>query len=103
MKGQLQRALFLGEKKHGVWSSGARWNQNRVEDSKEIELSTQIKLVRYGVARYHGVVDNMHSSTDCSIRVVTEQEGYSVYYTTENSRIYHEKEPQYLDLDEEVQ
>ena len=39
---------------------------------------------------------------DYFIRVVTEEEGYSVYYTTENSRIYHQKEQQYLDLDEEV-
>lgn len=73
------------EKMHGVWNSGAQWNQNEVVNSKEIELSTQIKLIRYGVAR-----------------VVTEEEGYGVYYTTENSRIYHEKEPQYLDLDEEA-
>lgn len=40
------------EKNHGVWNSGARWDQTEVESSKEIELSTQIKLVRYGVARY---------------------------------------------------
>jgi len=44
--------FFIDEKKHGVWSSGAQWNQNGVTDSKEIELSTQIKLVRYGAARY---------------------------------------------------
>lgn len=85
MHDSLPPCLTEREENHGVWNSGARWNQNGVDSSKEIQLLTQIKLVRYGVAR-----------------VVTEKEGYSVYYTTENSRVYHEKEPQYLDLDEEV-
>lgn len=44
--------IHAGEENHGVWNSGARWNQNGVVSSKEIQLLTQIKLVRYGVARY---------------------------------------------------
>ena len=43
--------LCTGEKGHGVWNSGAQWSQDDVVNGKEIELSTQIKLVRYGVAR----------------------------------------------------
>ena len=50
---QLQKITllwFVGEKSHGVWNSGAQWDQE-VVNSKEITLSTEIKLVRYGVAR----------------------------------------------------
>ena len=46
-----QMSSYTGEKGHGVWNSGAQWSQDDVVDGKEIELSTQIKLVRYGVAR----------------------------------------------------
>ena len=45
-------SIYIGERQHGVWSSGARWDQNGIENGKEIELSTQIKLARHGVARY---------------------------------------------------
>ena len=44
--------VHADEENHGVWNSGARWSGEEVEGDKEIELSTQIKLVRYGVARY---------------------------------------------------
>ncbi|XP_065920999.1 ribosomal oxygenase 1-like [Dysidea avara] len=84
----LPPCLTEKEKMCGIWGSGARWDQNlnKSVGSKKFKLSTQIKLLRHGIAR-----------------VITEPDaGFGVYYTTENSRIYHEKEPLCLDLDEEA-
>ena len=48
--------VHIEEKMCGIWGSGARWDQNlnKSVGSKKFKLSTQIKLLRHGIARSVG-------------------------------------------------
>ncbi|CAF0898292.1 unnamed protein product [Brachionus calyciflorus] len=72
------------EKSRSIHDHGERWNSdnNRVENIAEIEPDTSIKIIR----------------KNC-LRLVVEEDSCFVYHNLENSKIYCEKEPQYLEVD----
>uniref|UniRef100_A0A8C3RP46 Bifunctional lysine-specific demethylase and histidyl-hydroxylase n=1 Tax=Chelydra serpentina TaxID=8475 RepID=A0A8C3RP46_CHESE len=73
-----ERALSI----HGV---PARWEDGDVRDADiPIKKGTQVRLLRQGI-----------------IRLCNEGNGVLLYYTTENSRVYHKEEPKYLEIDPE--
>lgn len=75
------------EKSRSIHNHGERWNskKNRVENISEIEPDTSIKLIR----------------RNC-IRLVVEENSCFVYHNLDNSKIWCEKEAQYLEVDSEV-
>uniref|UniRef100_A0A8C3FV84 Bifunctional lysine-specific demethylase and histidyl-hydroxylase n=1 Tax=Chrysemys picta bellii TaxID=8478 RepID=A0A8C3FV84_CHRPI len=73
-----ERALSI----HGL---PARWEDGDVRDADiPINKGTQVRLLRHGI-----------------IRLCNEGNGVLLYYTTENSRVYHKEEPKYLEIDTE--
>ncbi|XP_050813097.1 ribosomal oxygenase 1 [Gopherus flavomarginatus] len=73
-----ERALSI----HGL---PARWEDGDVRDTDiPIKKGTQVRLLRHGI-----------------IRLCNERNGVLLYYTTENSRVYHKEEPKYLEIDPE--
>ncbi|XP_023323397.1 ribosomal oxygenase 1 isoform X2 [Eurytemora carolleeae] len=83
----LPPALELGEKCCTVNGDGEKWNskKNCVVNRVEIDPDTGVRLVR---------------STAC--RMVQEEDGIKVYYSTENTREYHEAEEQWLEVDSDL-
>jgi len=68
-----------------VYGGGEKMTKNgTITNPVEIKLSTYIRLTR-----------------GHSIRLVHEDNSYRIYYSTDNSKEYHEYELQYLELDEE--
>jgi len=63
------------EKKLSIIEGGETWEANKIKDGIEIDLNSEIKLVRYGCCRL----------------VVEDEESVRLYHTLENSRIYQEK------------
>ena len=68
-------------------STGEQWcsDTNEVADSVEIEPDSVIKLLRYGC-----------------VRLVMEEAQIRLYHSIENSREYHEFDPQYIELRPEI-
>ncbi|KAI1299233.1 Bifunctional lysine-specific demethylase and histidyl-hydroxylase NO66 [Halotydeus destructor] len=71
------------EKKESIYGGGESWSEKKqsVVGSIEIEPDTAIKLLRYGM-----------------VRIVMEDEAVRLYHNAENSREYHEFEPQYIEV-----
>lgn len=61
------------------------WKNNSVDYTIELEPDTKIKLIRYH-----------------AVRLVMEDETVKLYHSVENSREYHEYEPQYIDIGAEL-
>jgi len=78
----LPPVLTSQEKKLSIIEGGESWHENKVKDGIQIELDTEIKLVRYGCCRI----------------VVENEDSVRLYHTLENSRIYQEKEAQYVEI-----
>lgn len=77
--------LSEAEQECSVLQDGERMTANGcVKNRVEIEPDTKIRLVR-----------------SHSIRLVEEDGAYRLYYSSENSKEYHEYEPQFLELGEE--
>ncbi|XP_074853215.1 ribosomal oxygenase 1 [Carettochelys insculpta] len=73
-----ERALSI----HGV---PARWEDGDVRDIEiPIKKETQVRLLRHGI-----------------MRLCNEGNSVLLYYTTENSRVYHKEEPKYFEIDPE--
>ncbi|XP_076360505.1 bifunctional lysine-specific demethylase and histidyl-hydroxylase NO66 isoform X2 [Tachypleus tridentatus] len=77
----LPPVLTEREKRCSIHGSAERWDNGQVVGAAELDPDTEIKFVRQGV-----------------IRLVMEEEYVRLYHTLENSRIYHEEEPQYIDI-----
>ncbi|XP_068948233.1 ribosomal oxygenase 1 [Petaurus breviceps papuanus] len=71
-----ERALSV----HGLparWEAGEAWDVEA-----KITTETQVRLLRHGLTR-----------------LVSEDDHVLLYYTVENSRVYHQGEPKYLEID----
>ncbi|XP_043845461.1 ribosomal oxygenase 1 [Dromiciops gliroides] len=71
-----ERALSV----HGLparWEAGEAWDVGA-----KITTETQVRLLRHGLTR-----------------LVSEDDSVLLYYTVENSRVYHQGEPKYLEID----
>lgn len=75
------------EKARSIHGNGERWNEkkNRVDNVTEMEPDTAIKLIR----------------KNC-LRLVVEQDSCLIYHNLDNTRIYQEKESQYLEVEADV-
>lgn len=75
------------EKSRSIHNHGERWNskKNKVENISEIEPDTSIKIIR----------------RNC-IRLVVEENSCYIYHNLDNSKVWCEKEAQYLEVDSEV-
>ncbi|XP_076678970.1 bifunctional lysine-specific demethylase and histidyl-hydroxylase NO66 [Andrena cerasifolii] len=81
----LPPALSVNEQDCSVAQDGEQMTANGiVENRVEIEPDTKIRLLR----------------SHC-IRLIKEADTYRIHYSSENSKEYHEYEPQYLDVSEE--
>jgi len=79
----LPPALELSEKARTVLGDGEKWNSNKntVVNRVEIDPDTNIRLIR-----------------STAIRLVSEDDSVQVYFSTENTREYHEVEEQSLEV-----
>merc|ERR1712212_195211 len=79
----LPPALELSEKARTVVGDGEKWNssKNTVVNRVEIDPDTNIRLIR-----------------STAVRLVTEEDSVHVYFSTENTREYHEVEEQSLEV-----
>lgn len=82
----LPPVLTAQEKALSIVEGGETWVDNQIKDGIQIELDTQIKLIRYGCCRL----------------VVEDEESVRLYHTLENSKIYQEKEPQYVEVQSDL-
>jgi len=82
----LPPALEVSEKLRTVAGDGEKWNQKNgcVVNRVEIDPDTCVRLIR-----------------STAVRLVREEE-IRVYYSTENTREYHEAEEQWLEIDEDL-
>ncbi|XP_036590397.1 ribosomal oxygenase 1 [Trichosurus vulpecula] len=86
-KGFLHDCLppVLSEKERSLSVHGlpARWEAGEAWDvGAKITAETQVRLLRHGLTR-----------------LVSEDDSVLLYYTVENSRVYHQGEPKYLEID----
>ncbi|XP_001375764.1 ribosomal oxygenase 1 [Monodelphis domestica] len=86
-KGFLHDCLppVLSEKERALSVHGlpARWEAEEARDvGAKITTETQVRLLRHGLTR-----------------LVSEDDSVFLYYTVENSRVYHQGEPKYLEID----
>jgi len=84
----LPPALELHEKARTVAGDGEKWNSKKeaVVNRVEIDPDTKVRLVR-----------------STAVRLVQEDEDViKVYYSTENTREYHEVEEQFLEVDSDL-
>ncbi|KAL6486679.1 hypothetical protein MHYP_G00060710 [Metynnis hypsauchen] len=78
----LPPALSEEEKSSSVYGASARWEDGEAVDvALHMNGQTKIRLIRAGVARL------------CS-----DGEAVHLYYTTENSRVYHKEEPKSIEI-----
>jgi len=79
----LPPALELSEKARTVLGDGEKWNSNKntVVNRVEIDPDTNIRLIR-----------------STAVRLVSEDDSVQVYFSTENTREYHEVEEQSLEV-----
>jgi lysine-specific demethylase/histidyl-hydroxylase NO66 len=92
-----------------IHGNGERWNakKQRVDCLTEISPDTNVKFLRKDSVRYIRAIIRFlfmkYKLENCpSTRLVMEENTCRLYYNLENSRIYQEKEPQYLEVDEDV-
>ncbi|KAM8946395.1 ribosomal oxygenase 1 isoform 2-T2 [Pelodytes ibericus] len=79
----LPPVLTPAEQNHCVHGAPVKWEDGRIQDNTlQIGKYTKIRLLRGGIARL------------CS-----EGEACLLYYSTDNSRIYHREEPKSLEID----
>ncbi|XP_018307113.1 bifunctional lysine-specific demethylase and histidyl-hydroxylase NO66 [Mycetomoellerius zeteki] len=77
--------LFKPERRCSILEAGDVLGSNGlVKHYGQIRLSTEIRLLRL-----------------YSIRLIKEAKVYKIYYSTENSKVYHKYEPQCLEIDKE--
>jgi len=83
----LPPALELSEKARTVTGDGEKWHQKKscVINRVEIDPDTLVRLIR-----------------NTAVRLVQEGEEIKVYYSTENTREYHEVEEQWLEIDSDL-
>ncbi|RLW10223.1 hypothetical protein DV515_00002255 [Chloebia gouldiae] len=81
----LPPVLTESEKAQSVYGFPARW-QDGGPCNVDILITkdTEVRLLRHGI-----------------VRLCNEEAGVVLYYTTENSRVYHKEEPKFLELDPE--
>ncbi|XP_076874145.1 ribosomal oxygenase 1 isoform X2 [Brachyhypopomus gauderio] len=78
----LPPVLTSEEKASSVWGAPVRWDDGEAVDMAiHVKNQTKIRLLRAGVARL------------CS-----NGEAVCLYYTTENSRVYHKEEPKCMEI-----
>ncbi|KAM6133787.1 LOW QUALITY PROTEIN: ribosomal oxygenase 1 [Phoenicopterus ruber ruber] len=81
----LPPVLTQSEKAQSVYGFPARWQDGGPCDVDIlITKDTEVRLLRHGM-----------------IRLCNEEAGVMLYYTTENSRVYHKEEPKFLEIDPE--
>ncbi|XP_005502480.3 ribosomal oxygenase 1 [Columba livia] len=81
----LPPVLTESEKAQSVYGFPARWQDGGPHDVDiQITKDTEVRLLRHGI-----------------IRLCNEEAGVMLYYTTENSRVYHKEEPKFLEIDPE--
>ncbi|XP_013910527.1 PREDICTED: bifunctional lysine-specific demethylase and histidyl-hydroxylase NO66 [Thamnophis sirtalis] len=81
----LPPVLTETEKALSVLRHPARWENGNVQNVDiQLEKTTQICLLRYGI-----------------VRLCNEGDATLLYYTTENSRVYHKEEPKYCEIESE--
>uniref|UniRef100_A0ACB8FM41 Ribosomal oxygenase 1 n=1 Tax=Sphaerodactylus townsendi TaxID=933632 RepID=A0ACB8FM41_9SAUR len=81
----LPPVLTETEKALSVYGLPARWENGDVQDvDVPFNAKTQVRLVRYGI-----------------VRLCNEGDKILLYYTTENSRVYHKEEPKYCEIEPE--
>uniref|UniRef100_A0A8D0G785 Bifunctional lysine-specific demethylase and histidyl-hydroxylase n=1 Tax=Sphenodon punctatus TaxID=8508 RepID=A0A8D0G785_SPHPU len=81
----LPPVLTKNEKALSVHGLPARWENGDIYDVNiPIKRETQIRLLRHGI-----------------VRLCSEGDRMLLYYTTENSRVYHKEEPKYFEIDPE--
>ncbi|KAG5325003.1 RIOX1 oxygenase, partial [Pseudoatta argentina] len=76
--------IFMSERRCTILEDGENLSYNGPKRYGNIKLSTEIRLLRL-----------------YCIRLIKEDNVYKIYYSTENSKEYHEYEPQYLEIDKE--
>ncbi|NXU57061.1 RIOX1 oxygenase, partial [Turnix velox] len=82
----LPPVLTPSEKAQSVYGFPARWQKGGPCDVDiMITKDTQVRLLRHGV-----------------VRLCNEEAGVMLYYTTENSRVYHQEEPKCIEIDPEL-
>ncbi|KAG8126100.1 hypothetical protein E2320_021233 [Naja naja] len=81
----LPPVLTETEKALSVFRHPARWENGNVQNvDVQLEKTTQIRLLRYGI-----------------VRLCNEGDATLLYYTTENSRVYHKEEPKCCEIESE--
>ncbi|XP_054828196.1 ribosomal oxygenase 1 [Eublepharis macularius] len=81
----LPPVLTESEKACSVYGLPARWENGDVQDvDVPFRENTKVRLLRYGIVRLCNGGDKM-----------------LLYYTTENSRVYHKEEPKYCEIEPE--
>ncbi|XP_073413630.1 ribosomal oxygenase 1 isoform X2 [Dendrobates tinctorius] len=81
----LPPVLTPAEKSHSVYGAPARWENGDVTDGIiQLEKDTQIRFLRSGI-----------------VRLCSEGEACLLYYSTENSRVYHQEAPKSMEVDAE--
>ncbi|KAM7109316.1 ribosomal oxygenase 1 isoform 1-T1 [Ciconia maguari] len=81
----LPPVLTQSEKAQSVYGFPARWQDGGPRDVDIlITKDTEVRLLRHGI-----------------VRLCNEEAGVMLYYTTENSRVYHKEEPKFLEIDPE--
>nr|XP_005021755.4 LOW QUALITY PROTEIN: ribosomal oxygenase 1 [Anas platyrhynchos] len=81
----LPPVLTQSEKQLSVYGFPAQWQDGSPRNVDIlITKDTEVRLLHHGI-----------------IRLCNEEAGVMLYYTTENSRVYHKEEPKYLEIDPE--
>ncbi|XP_064002936.1 ribosomal oxygenase 1 [Pogoniulus pusillus] len=81
----LPPVLTQSEKSLSVYGFPARWQDGGPRNVNiPITKDTEVRLLRHGI-----------------VRLCNEEAGMMLYYTTENSRVYHKEEPKFFEIDPE--
>ncbi|XP_034996629.2 ribosomal oxygenase 1 [Zootoca vivipara] len=81
----LPPVLTESEKALSVYGHPARWGNGDVQNlDVQLKKKTQVRLLQYGI-----------------VRLCNEGDATLLYYTTENSRVYHKEEPKYCEIEPE--
>ncbi|XP_028580193.2 ribosomal oxygenase 1 [Podarcis muralis] len=81
----LPPVLTESEKALSVYGHPARWENGNVQNlDVQLKKKTQVRLLQYGI-----------------VRLCNEGDATLLYYTTENSRVYHKEEPKYCEIEPE--
>jgi len=81
----LPPCLTSDESKCTVFGNGSYWDGDKVCEKSELELETEVKIIRPGIAR-----------------VIVDEDGTHVHYTIENSRQYKEMPLKRIELPNEM-